>query len=758
LIHFYKRVMNNSLEMEELVSLIFGDDCEPPSDWRENPEFAIYLAELSNLGPDRIATEPERVSEELNQVQSRTQDLAFSNYKTFIQTSNCSQEIFTEFTKTEEHLDSLLSQLPEFTAKCTEFQATASEISSHRRLTSLTLAKHTSLLEVLELPQLMETVVRNHHYEEALELQAYTSRLVKKQPGVTILEDIARNVSNSMKLMLNQLLAQLRAPVQLPQCLKVISYLRRMDVFNETELRLKFLQARETWLNSVIGSVPRDDPYTHLTRTMELVRVHLFDIVTQYRAIFSDEETVGTVRPEGKFDNRLLFTSWLDRKVQEFLTVVGQDLNSPGVTSYESLLGQAMYFGLSFSRVGFDFRPLLVPVFLDAIEKQFISKLGSDSCLRSFSDHLSSLSLERLPSPPTLTGGDDSLQPPLALMDYPPLAHLTNVVLGALNEVRLCAPLALAPVITKRLQDMISEATLVLLNYHSTSSPSWTNKNISGWEHLCSAINGLLLPYLQRCLSAIFPLSDLTQTTGLAKDQLACQGLGVLDREKIMEPLVTFLPVLDTVGTMENEETTEFVADRLEEISIALDSTEVETQEGCAKNENDRATSVNSDSAISESFENEISINENDKNIGIESSNDENGVASSSKSENISATDLNIVPTSSNDQNSTETANKADVVTEVAYDNSTASISLDRENTTVNNDVIGIESDVNNKGETEYTIDESQSTASANDEKDSAIIAESSGTVVANIEINEDVDFPSTEGAVESPREIEEKP
>ena len=63
--------------------------------------------------------------------------------------------------------------------------------------------------------------VRNHHYEEALQLHNYVKKLNKKLPTVPIIEDIARNVDNSVKLMLQQLLGQLRSPVQLPQCLKV---------------------------------------------------------------------------------------------------------------------------------------------------------------------------------------------------------------------------------------------------------------------------------------------------------------------------------------------------------------------------------------------------------------------------------------------------------------------------------------------------------------------------------------------------------
>lgn len=65
--------------------------------------------------------------------------------------------------------------------------------------------------------------------------------------------------------MLEQLLAQLRTDLQLPKCLQIVGYLRRMQAFSLPELKLKFLQARDSWFCSILNSIPKDDRKSQVT-------------------------------------------------------------------------------------------------------------------------------------------------------------------------------------------------------------------------------------------------------------------------------------------------------------------------------------------------------------------------------------------------------------------------------------------------------------------------------------------------------------
>lgn len=259
--------------------------------------------------------------------------------------------------------------------------------------------------------------------------------------------------------MLNQLLQQLRSNSQLPVCLRVIGYLRRMDVFTEAELRVKFLQARGSWLHSMLAAIPDDDPYFHITKTIEACRVHLFDIITQYRAIFSDEDPL--LPPGGQTINEsAIFHGWVVQQVAQFLETLERDLQRGIGGRLDSLLGQCMYFGLSFSRVGADFRGQLAPMFQRVAMDTFCKAV--QEAVDKFQEDMNLYTLISLPSvlgsaiPPVApTTQPGTLQPPMALLNFPPLACFLNNILTSFNDLRLCCPIGLAQEVTNQLEDAL---------------------------------------------------------------------------------------------------------------------------------------------------------------------------------------------------------------------------------------------------------------------------------------------------------------
>lgn len=132
------------------------------------------------------------MAEDNKAVVEHTQDLAISNYKTFIQTSENAKRIYKEFKETEGQLSHLINDMPSLNQKCEYFIQTSSEIASSRRLNSLTLKRNVQLMEILELPQLMDSCIYQEKYEEALELAANVQRMGVKHNNIPVI-----NVSGS---------------------------------------------------------------------------------------------------------------------------------------------------------------------------------------------------------------------------------------------------------------------------------------------------------------------------------------------------------------------------------------------------------------------------------------------------------------------------------------------------------------------------------------------------------------------------------
>ncbi|KAM4743723.1 conserved oligomeric Golgi complex subunit 8 [Anableps anableps] len=535
------------VEDESILVSVFKDSF--PDSWRDNPDFSAYLSELSSCGLDKLGREPERLAEERNQILQQTRELAFSNYQTFIRTADCTEHIYRDFGRVEGSVSRLLDKLPRFGERCRAFMKEAEEIGVSRRMNSLTLNRHTEILEILEIPQLMDTCVRNGYYEEALELAAYVKRLEKKHATLPVIQGIVREVRQSAQLMLNQLLQQLRTNSQLPVCLRVIGYLRRMDVFTEAELRVKFLQARGGWLSSILAAVPEEDPYFHITKTIEACRVHLFDIITQYRAIFSDEDPLAP--PAGgpvALSEAAIFHGWVVQKVAEFLETLERDLQRGVGGRLDSLLGQCMYFGLSFSRVGADFRGQLAPLFQRVALETFQGAV--QEAVEKFQEDMNRYTLIALPSvlggtlPPVAPSVQPgTLQPPMALLDFQPLACFLNNILSAFNDLRLCCPLGVAQGVSRSLEDALKTVTRHILVFHRAEQSAFSSREKELFVQFCSSYAEDLLPFLNRCLQVLFPPAQLALVLGVPASQLhRYGGLGRVDVSAVLQPLDFVLP------------------------------------------------------------------------------------------------------------------------------------------------------------------------------------------------------------------------
>ncbi|XP_069386599.1 conserved oligomeric Golgi complex subunit 8 [Paralichthys olivaceus] len=541
------------VEDESILASVFKDSF--PDSWRDNPDFTAYLSELSSFGVEKLSREPERLAEERAQILQQTRELAFSNYQTFIRTADCTEHTYRDFGRVETSVSRLLDKLPGFGEKCRSFVKEAEDIGASRRMNSLTLNRHTEILEILEIPQLMDTCVRNGYYEEALELAAYVKRLEKKHSSLPVIQGIVREVRQSTQLMLNQLLQQLRSNSQLPVCLRVIGYLRRMDVFTEAELRVKFLQARSTWLNSILAAIPEDDAYFHITKTIEACRVHLFDIITQYRAIFSDEDPlVPPLSGQVVVNEGAIFHGWVVQKVAEFLETLDRDLQRGVGGRLDSLLGQCMYFGLSFSRVGADFRGQLAPMFQRVAVETF--SRAAQEAVDKFQEDMNLYTLIALPSvlggtipPVTPSIQPGTLQPPMSLLDFQPLACFLNNILTAFNDLRLCCPVGLAQDVTSCLEDALQKVTRQILVFHRAEESAFSSREKELFVQFCCSYAEDLLPFLNRCLQLLFPPAQVALILGVPPTQLhRYDSLGCIDFTAVLEPLDFLLPQKETLA------------------------------------------------------------------------------------------------------------------------------------------------------------------------------------------------------------------
>lgn len=461
-----------------------------------------YVSELLSFTLDRLHKEPELLRVDGERIQRQMQEVAVANYRAFISAADALVSIREEVSSIDKHLESMIAEIPKLTSGCNEFLDSAENILEKRKMNQTLLANHSTLLDLLEIPQLMDTCVRNGNYDEALDLEAFVCKLSTMHPKLPVIQALAAEVKQTTQSLLSQLLQKLRSNIQLPECLRIIGYLRRIGVFNEYEMRLQFLRCREAWLNAILDDLDQRNAYEYLKGMINCQRMHLFDVVNQYRAIFADD----TSGSEENYDGGLLF-SWAMHQITSHLKTLKVML--PRITeggSLSNILDQCMYCAMGLGWVGLDFRGLLPSLFEEAVLNLFSRNMNT--AVQNFQLVLDSHRWVPLPAIgfPSNSVGEDSLEdvtPPSSLMEHPPLAVFVNGVSASMNELRPCAPISLKHLLAQELVKGLQAVSDSLLRYNTTRMLR-ENESVL-FLSLCRAFIEVAYPHCATCFGRCYP-------------------------------------------------------------------------------------------------------------------------------------------------------------------------------------------------------------------------------------------------------------
>ena len=509
-----------------------------------------------NVGKDVVRTfslqklkkEPQKLQREIDIMDAQIKAACLDNYDAYIEHHRCFEEIEENAFKMSTVLETSAEQLPKLVCATKEFASVGKEIADLHEQTEKTLHQHTQLLELLEVPQLMETCVRSGLFEKALDLLDFATVLERRhlrtnmstehilsgvdhnetarmlQQSRRIISGIVEEVRESIPPMRHLLLRRLCGNIQLPQCLKLVGYLKRLqrlkeagaDVTDSRESRTNcrfgrrgeqrnlsedFLRCREEWMNRALRATKSQDVYRRLMDVIETNRIYWFDIVTQHQAIFTSDAEAS--------DNRVVLSRWILRKTREFLKSLETDLKRiEDGAAIASAYEHCTYFGSTLGQIGADFRPLLLPVFERRMHALIVNK-WKDS-LKDFASALPSIfeskvAVVNISIAPLSKRGDD-LAPPSTLLVFPFLAALTNGYLASFNELRQCALSNLERPLRKSLRDSLVHIVDGLTTFKRQCTQQLYKKaNDDLFSKCCEIVSIQVVPYVIRCFEAIYP-------------------------------------------------------------------------------------------------------------------------------------------------------------------------------------------------------------------------------------------------------------
>ncbi len=474
----------------------------PPAGAEQELEDA-YFSELLSYGADRLGKEPELLIAEQERLRRGVQEAVAGRHGAFVDAAAAAAAARERLAAAAAALARLDADLPALAAAAERFRVEAAGAAARRAALRALAAHHAAVVDLLEAPALMDACARAGHYDEALDLRAFAAKLAAVHGELPAVRALAADADAAAATMRSALLARLEGPVTLPECLRLVGHLRRLGGLPEAALRAAFLARRGAWLDALAAELEERPAHEFLKRLTDVHRLHLFDVLMQHRAVFGDDGAEGA---EGSGGGDAALAGWAARRVGAYLAALRRHLAEVADGgALASVLDHAMHCGASLGRAGLDFRPALAPPFEAAALALLRRGVGAaDAALRALLEahRWGGAGAARARPPAADAPAEVAEAPPAALLDHPPLAVYANGLLAALNELRHCAPLAIAGAAAAALQASLVGAAGALVRAGAARALGEAEAPAFGAAR--TALAGTLCPHIAACFGRVF--------------------------------------------------------------------------------------------------------------------------------------------------------------------------------------------------------------------------------------------------------------
>ena len=313
------------------------------------------------------------------------------------------------------------------------------------------LSNYSALIDLLEIPQLMESCVRNHHYAEALALHDYTQNLLRAHstnPLVSLLLHQVRAVRSEIVALVTSSLSEKVLRLHEVQNMLLIYRLLHPEVdemcMHFLVLRVNFLRLQKSRLDHSLGSSSAS--FKLVKDYSEILRLHLVELFTQFTSLFPTTNLVFLLR-------------FVHAELDLFLTCL--DSNLPKLTASFAHLGQTFQVTSdlcdALGKLGFSFHPIVLAKYNSCVVECLAGK--TSDVFNSFQAELAKFDWKPFLS----LLGDAGSMDPIQLTRFRPLALLFNDLTGLANEVRAFPLLALRGTFVEQFDSVLVNAFELLL-------------------------------------------------------------------------------------------------------------------------------------------------------------------------------------------------------------------------------------------------------------------------------------------------------